>query len=81
MPRRTNITQCECDRCEYKEILDDDSPTAADWHDVDRITAEGKARHMLLCKGCYEKYKDLVNKEDTQYRLFMGESTNYDDQS
>lgn len=73
MPRRTNMTQCECDRCGSKEFLADDSPTSADWHDVERFTAEGKARRILLCDDCYRKYNQLLTQEDTQYRSFMGE--------
>lgn len=73
MPRRTNMTQCECDRCGEKDLLTEDSPNAADWHDIERVTAEGKPRRFLLCGKCFAKYKDLLNQEDTQYRKFMGE--------
>lgn len=73
MTRRENLTCCECDRCGDKEYLTNDSPNLADWFDVKRITSQGIERTALLCSSCYTDYKQLLDKEDTSYRQFMGE--------
>lgn len=73
MTRQENITLCECDRCDEKEYMTPDSPRNADWFDVKRVTSQGLERKALLCSRCYTDYKMLLDKEDTNYRQFMGD--------
>lgn len=70
--RRKNLDQCECDRCGKKELLSQDSPSRSDWHDLQRVTADGTVKPFLLCKGCFEKYRDLAAEQDRTFSLWLG---------
>lgn len=73
MGRISGITMYECDRCGAKEHLTDDSPSLADWHDVDRTTADGARRSVLMCSSCHGLYKKLVESEDASFNEFMSD--------
>lgn len=62
----------ECDRCGKKEFLSDDAPARADWMDVERVTAEGQRKTVLMCPSCYAQYKEIVAQDERNFNKFMG---------
>ena len=62
----------ECDRCGKKAFLTSDAPARADWMDVERVTAEGQRKTVLMCPACYALYKDVVKQDEQNFNKFMG---------
>ena len=65
----------ECDRCGEKEFLTDDAPARADWIDVQRVTADGQHKTVLMCPDCYALYKEIVMQDDSNFKKFMAEGS------
>ena len=63
----------ECDRCEKKEFLTSDAPARADWMDVERVTADGQHKTVLMCPSCYAEYKEIVAQDEQNFNKFMSE--------
>lgn len=63
----------ECDRCGKKEFLNDDAPARADWMDVERVTADGQHKTVLMCPSCYAEYKEIVAQDEQNFNKFMAE--------
>ena len=61
----------ECDRCGAKEFLSDDAPARSDWIDVQRMTANGQRKNVLMCPACYALYKDVVRQDEQNFNKFM----------
>lgn len=63
----------ECDRCGEKEFLTPDAPARADWMDVERVTADGQHKTVLMCPSCYAEYKEIVAQDEQNFNKFMAE--------
>ncbi len=63
----------ECDRCGAKEFLTDDAPARADWITVERVTADGQHKSILMCPDCYELYKEVVAQDERNFNKFMSD--------
>ena len=63
----------ECDRCGSKEFLTSDAPARADWMDVERVTADGQHKTVLMCPSCYAAYKEIVAQDEQNFNKFMAE--------
>lgn len=74
MPRTTNITRYQCDRCGKAEYLSEGDPAAGDWRDIERITADNARNARLLCKECNAAYKKLTADQDAAFNKFMSGS-------
>ncbi len=70
---RQDGSMYECDRCGVKEFMTPDSPARSDWIDVERMTADGRDKHALMCPSCYALYKEIVAQNDRTYNKFMAE--------
>ena len=65
----------ECDRCGSKAFLTADAPARADWMDVERVTAEGQRKTVLMCPACHALYKDVVRQDEQNFNKFMADGT------
>lgn len=63
----------ECDRCGAKEFLTDDAPARADWITVERVTADGQHKTVLMCPDCYALYKEVVMQDERNFNKFMAD--------
>ena len=63
----------ECDRCGDKEFLTSDAPARADWMDVERVTADGQHKTVLMCPSCYAEYKEIVAQDEQNVNKFMAD--------
>ena len=69
--RFKNMEECECDRCGSKEFLQLDSPNQSEWHDMQRITADGADKPFLLCQKCFNAYRDFMQLQDKEFVVWM----------
>ena len=72
MGKTENMTCCECDRCGAKEYLVAGAPTAAEWHEARRVSADGVDVRRLLCDACWQDYRALASEQDAAFNGFMG---------
>lgn len=63
----------ECDRCGAKEFMTSGAPDRDDWMDVERVTADGQRKSMLMCPACYALYKNVVEQDERNFNKFMDE--------
>lgn len=63
----------ECDRCGSKAFLTSYAPTRADWMDVERVTADGQRKTVLMCPSCYARYKEVVAQDEQNFNKFMAD--------
>ena len=63
----------ECDRCGKKVFLTGDAPARADWMDVERVTADGQHKTVLMCPSCYAEYKEIVAQDEQNFNKFMAD--------
>lgn len=73
MPRTDNYSLYECDRCGRQEYIVGNSPNRSNWRDAVRTDASDVSTSYLLCSSCSAEYKEMVSRQDTEFRQFMTE--------
>lgn len=74
MPKDTGYTLYTCDRNpKHNAFAKDGTPTAGTFHTISRIRSDGTNQSYVLCDKCYQLYKILSDKQDTDFNAFMAE--------
>lgn len=71
MAKTTNITRYVCDRCGKTAYVAPGDPSASDWREIKRVTADGVDISRLVCSTCNAEHKKLANNQDAAFNAFM----------
>lgn len=72
MPISDNIRHYVCDRdSSHSAYTQTSDPENSNWHEIERITVDGNRITRWLCRDCYEQYKSLTQKQDSEFNSFM----------
>lgn len=81
MAKATGFDRYECDRANYHkdeggkvEYLASTDSRKDDWHEIQRVRADGTTISRWLCAECYGKSKTLAEEQDRTFNNFMDEA-------